>query len=154
MSQANVNLNSWKTEGLHDAEPEKDDAAAVYLVSSIAHYSTYDKNKNNTTRLEGFINFFRGGPPILAAYMEQFDVEFPEGSHHDIPLRIEANRMFKRDLPGSHFLVRITVPPNGEDDWVFTVAINLVFSDASVYGASAGLVELTEDRNEVLLPLY
>jgi hypothetical protein len=147
MTETNVKLNTWATDG------EAKSADAAYLVYARAHFSTYDDNKDNTTRLEGFVNFFRGGPPILAAYMEQFNVEFPDPSQHDIPLRIENNRMYRRDIPGSHFLVRITVPPNGEDTWVFNVVVNLVFSDASVYGASAGRVELDEARNEIFLPL-
>jgi hypothetical protein len=146
MGEKNVTLKTFAPD-----DDAKSDVAA-YLVYARAHFSTYDDNKDNTTRLEGFVNFFRGGPPILAAYMEQFNVEFPDPSQHDIPLRIENNTMYRRDIPGSHFLVRITVPPNGEDTWVFNVVINLVFSDASVYGASAGRVELDEEHNEIYLP--
>lgn len=84
--------------------------------------------------------------------MEQVNVEFPDPSLRTIPLRIENNVMYKRDLPGSQFLIRIT--PGQEDEWVFNVVINLVFSDATVFGATAANVELDENRREISVPLY
>ena len=141
-----LNMHNW----VEDVEPAKGEA---YLVTAIAHFSTQDDNKDDTTWLEGFVNIFRGGAPILAAYMEQRNVEFRDHSQHDIPLRIENNRMFKRDIPGSQFLVRIT-PAHGQDEnWRFNVVINLVFSDASLYGASASDVNLNNDRRELVVPI-
>ncbi|MEK6282985.1 MAG: hypothetical protein AABN95_21720 [Acidobacteriota bacterium] len=153
MSQHIENLTTWNTETESIAKDEVKDAA-IFLVSARAHFSTVGDDKKQATRLEGFINFYRGGPPILAAYMDQTGVEFPDPSHHDIPLRIENNTMFKRDLPGSQFLIRITVAPNDNDRWEYNVVINLVFSDATVYGASGGVLWLDENHIEFPLPLY
>ena len=71
----------------------------LILSPAMAHFSTYEDNKDNSTRLEGFVNFSREGSPILAAYMEQVGVEFPD-PYRNIPLRIENNRMYKREPSG------------------------------------------------------
>ena len=140
-------MNTWVKEDVDGANLE------AHLVTAMAHFSTQDDNKDDTTWLEGFVNCFRGGGPILAAYMEQRNVEFPDHSQRDIPLRIEHDRMFKRDIPGSQFLIRVTIPHGQDENWIFNVVVNLVFSDASLYGASASNVSLNNDNREFVLPI-
>jgi hypothetical protein len=77
MYETKLNLNSWAKD---DSDLSEADA---HLVIAMAHFSTQDDNKDDTTWLEGFVNFFRGGDPILAAYMEQRNVEFRDHSQHD-----------------------------------------------------------------------